>query len=449
MQLTLSEVANELHVQHLGDDVSFSRVSTDTRSITKGDLYVALQGKNFDGHDFLQQAQDSGAVAAMVNRQLKMMLPMLKVQDTRLGLGQLSALWRARFTIPCIAVTGSNGKTTVKEMLSAVLSKKGNVLATMGNLNNEIGVPLTLLRLQDHHQSAVIEMGANHAGEIQYLSNLARPDVAIITNAGPAHLEGFGSIDGVANAKGEIFSSLNMNGTAVINQDDKYAPLWKELSGSRKIISFGVEQAADVSATWEQKNNCLQLSMHTPVGECEVLLHLPGQHNVMNALAATAAAIAVGVDLSLIVEGLESISPVAGRLQMQAGLQGMQILNDTYNANPSSFEAALDVMTHMQGEKWLALGDMGELGPDAVDIHRACGELARKKGIQKLYAVGELASYAVEAFGGAGVCCESLSSMADQIKKDWLAEGVLLIKGSRLMHMEQLVSELQPQGEME
>jgi len=447
MQLNISEVAKKLNAQHLGDDVSFSSVSTDTRSIVEGDLYVALQGDNFDGHDFLQQAQDSGAVAAMVSRQLKIMMPLLQVEDTRLGLGQLAALWRGQFSLPCIAITGSNGKTTVKEMLSAILSQKGSVLSTIGNLNNEIGVPLTLLRLQEFHQSAVIEMGANHAGEIQYLSHLVRPDVAIITNAGPAHLEGFGDLNGVANAKGEIFSNLNMNGTAIVNQDDQFASLWKDIIGNRKIISFGLDQSADVSATWKQIDNSLALHVKTPLGECEITLQLLGRHNVMNALGAIAAAIAVDANLSMIVSGLESMGSVNGRLQIQHGLPGMKILNDTYNANPASYEAALSAMVDMEGERWLALGDMGELGEDAIDMHRQCGELARKKGIKKLYAIGELARHAVDSFGESGVWFENLPAMTESIKNDWSGQGVLLVKGSRLMQMEQLVSSLQSGGE--
>jgi len=447
MRMSLSEVESQMDARRLGDDVSFSSISIDTRSISEGDLFVALQGENFDGHDYLEQAQESGAVAAMVSRQLKIMLPMLQVPDTRLGLGELAALWRGRFSIPCIAVTGSNGKTTVKEMLSAILMKKGDVLATIGNLNNEIGVPLTLLRLQDHHRSAVIEMGANHAGEIQYLSNLVRPDVAIITNAGPAHLEGFGSIEGVANAKGEIFTGLNMNGTAIINQDDEYALLWQSQIGSRRSISFGIKQEADVMAEWQQQDNHLLMKISTPIGRCEVRLNLLGQHNVMNALAATAAAIAIGADISMIICGLESMEPVAGRLEFQAGLPGMRVLNDTYNANPASFEAALNVMAEMPGKKWVALGDMGELGDGAIDIHRRCGELAREKGIDKLYVTGELARFAVEAFGQSAVWCEDTSQMFECIKRDWNSEGVLLIKGSRLMHMEELVNALQSKGE--
>jgi len=447
MRMSLDEVADQMDAQRVGDDVVFSSVSTDTRSISSGDLFVALQGENFDGHDYLQQAQDAGAVAAMVSRQLKIMLPMLKVQDTRLGLGQLSSLWRGRFSVPCIAVTGSNGKTTVKEMLSAIMSQTGDVLATIGNLNNDIGVPLTLLRLQDHHRSAVVEMGANHAGEIQYLSGLARPDVAIITNAGPAHLEGFGSIEGVAHAKGEIFTGLNMNGTAIINQDDSYAPLWRELAANRRIISFAIEQQADVMASWQQYDDHLLMQLRTPVGDGEVKLQLLGRHNVMNALAATAAAIAAGIDIPGIVSGLESMKAVDGRLQVSDGLAGMRILNDTYNANPASLEAALDVMSDMTGEKWLALGDMGELGEGAVEMHRQCGELAREKGITRLYAVGPLARYAVESFAGESQWCESMSDLISLLKKDWVAEGVLLVKGSRLMHMEQLVGALQSGGE--
>ncbi len=442
MQMWLSEVAEQISAEHIGEDAVFSRVSIDTRTINEGDLFVALTGENFDGHDYLEKACDSGAVAAMVSRQLKMMLPMLNVKDTRLGLGQLAALWRSRFNIPLVAVTGSNGKTTVKDMIASIMTCKGDVLSTLGNLNNDIGVPLTLLRLKKHHHTAVIEMGANHSGEILYLSGLARPDVAVITNAAAAHLAGFGSMEGVARAKGEIYSNLNMNGVAVVNADDAFAPLWKTMAGSRKMILFGLGDDADVTAEWQQYDDHLQLQMQTPVGECVVRLELLGRHNILNALAASASAISMGADADAVVRGLENMKPVSGRLQSRPGLKDMRILDDTYNANPASLEAALDVLSEMSGEKWLILGDMGELGEDTAELHANCGRLVRERGVDRLYTLGELARHAAVSFGDYGVGFQDTHELVERIRKDWHGQGTLLVKGSRLMHMEQVVTEL-------
>lgn len=444
MHMSLSEVASQLQFEHVGEDAEFERVSTDTRTISQGDLFVALRGEHFDGHDYVLQAQQSGASAAMVSEQLKVMLPMLRVDDTRLGLGQLSSLWRGRFDIPFAAITGSNGKTTVKEMLSSIMSQQGKVLFTQGNLNNDIGVPLTLLRLQDFHDYAVIEMGANHQNEILYLTDLVRPNVAVITNAAAAHLEGFGSLDGVAHAKGEIFTGLNMNGTAVINADDVYAPLWKSLVGKRKLLSFGLDSQADITAQWNETMAGTQLMISLPDAKTVSLtLALPGRHNVMNALAATAAAVAMGASEAAIKTGLEAMVPVNGRLQKLKGQAGMVILNDTYNANPASFAAAIDVLISMSGHSWLVLGDMGELGTDSQQLHVEMGRMAREKGVQCLYATGALSQHAVKGFGENGYWFENKDELTSQLSSDWQGEGAVLVKGSRLMHMEEVVSGLQ------
>ncbi len=442
MQMQLSEAAAHMPAEHIGKDIAFTQVSTDTRSLAQGDLFVALEGEHFDGHEYLQQAREAGAVAAMVSRSADGDLPLLKVDDTRQGLGRLAAVWRQHFTLPVAAVTGSNGKTTVKEMLAAILRQRGEVLATRGNLNNDIGVPLTLLRLQERHRYAVIEMGANHAGEIRYLCTLARPDVAVVTNAAAAHLEGFGSIDGVAKAKGEIFSGLQSDGVAVINADDVYAPLWMRLAGDRKVIRFGLNKDADVSANWQQQDDGVRLDLYTPKGSIVLQLHLHGRHNVMNALAAAAAALALGADLDMIQAGLADIKAVAGRLQTLPGLAGMQILNDTYNANPASFKAALDVLAGMQGQKWLVLGDMGELGGDAEQLHASCGLQAHASGVTRLYALGELSRNAVDSFGQGAYWFADHDELIRQLKQDWQGQGAVLIKGSRLMRMEEVVNAL-------
>ncbi len=447
MQMQLSEAADQLHAELIGEDVAFSHVGTDTRVLQQGDLFVALIGENFDGHHYLQQAQEAGAIAAMVSRQAQSGMPLLKVKDTRLGLGQLASVWRQRFTLPLAAVTGSNGKTTVKEMIASIMSQQGDVLATKGNLNNDIGVPLTLLRLQDNHRSAVIEMGANHAGEIAYLCSLARPQVAVITNAAAAHLEGFGSIEGVAQAKGEIFTTLDKDGIAIINADDDFASTWQQMADNRKIIRFGINNDADVSADWTQFEDAMQLEIQTPAGRCSVRMQVMGHHNIMNALAATAVTQSMGASLEMITHGLESFKSVAGRLQVQQGLPGMQILNDTYNANPASFKAAVDVLAEMPGNKWLVLGDMGELGGDAAQIHADCGKLARDKGVDHLYAVGELSQHAVNAFGDHASWFANKADLTRQLIQDWDSNGTLLIKGSRLMHMEEVINALQAGGD--
>ncbi|MDE2089152.1 MAG: UDP-N-acetylmuramoyl-tripeptide--D-alanyl-D-alanine ligase, partial [Gammaproteobacteria bacterium] len=334
--MTLSEAARLIEARHIGADAVFTAVSSDTRNLENGDLFVALRGHSFDGHEFIGQARERGACAAVVSRDLPASLPLLLVADTRLALGRLAAGWRARTDIPVVAVTGSNGKTTVKEMTAAILARRGQVLATRGNLNNDIGVPLTLLRLRPEHRHAVIEMGANHPGEIAYLTRLAQPTVALITNAGPAHLEGFGDVAGVARAKGEIYGGLRREGVAVINADDAHAGLWRELTRKHRVLTFGLNTAADVTVLQAQDQADTRVRLQTPAGQVDVALPLPGRHNVMNALAATAAALACGAALQDVKQGLESMQPVSGRLQSHAGPHGARNIDDTYNANPAS-----------------------------------------------------------------------------------------------------------------
>ncbi|MDH5361526.1 MAG: UDP-N-acetylmuramoyl-tripeptide--D-alanyl-D-alanine ligase, partial [Gammaproteobacteria bacterium] len=442
-EMGLSELANEIGGRLHGSDTSFRGVSTDTRSITPGSLFVALRGERFDAHDYIVQAAEQGAAAVMVGHIVETDLPQLVVDDTRLGLGRLAAAWRARFQLPLVAVTGSNGKTTVKEMLASILGATGDaVLATAGNFNNDIGMPLTLLRLQAQHQAAVIEMGANHHGEIDYLTHLARPTVALITNAGQAHLEGFGSVEGVSRAKGEIYAGLVADGTAVINADDDYAGYWLSLNTKRQCITFGLNSDADVRAEIENENGVQCLSLHTPLGDCLIHLQLPGRHNVLNALAATAAAIAAGADLQMVRQGLESVAAVNGRLRLRPGLQGAIVIDDTYNANPSSLAVGLEVLTARAGRRILVLGDMGELGPEAEAMHREMGELARKMGVDALYTSGELSRSAVQSFGDNAVHFDNKENLISALKEQ-LGEGVtLLVKGSRRMRMEEVVAAL-------
>ena len=445
--MLLSQAAQVLGGQLIGQDVLFSAVSSDSRAITAGDLFVALQGPNFDGSAFVASAAQSGAVAALVNtasyRGGEPPCPVLLVEDTRLALGHLAAHWRAQFAIPVVAVTGSNGKTTVKEMLASILrvaaGSANAVLATQGNLNNDIGVPLTLLKLRVLHRYAVIEMGMNHAGEIDYLTRLARPDVAIVNNAGSAHLAGLGSVEAVARAKGEIFNGLPPQGTAIINADDEYAPLWRELAGKRAAIEFGLEKNVAVHAQWRPQDYGAHADVNTPLGSFSALLQAPGVHNVRNALAATAAALALHTPLPAIAAGLEKFPGIAGRMQRKTALHGAVLIDDSYNANPSSLRAALKVLAQAAGKKILVLGDMGELGDDAARLHGEIGAEARKMGIHKLFALGELSGYAVEKFGSGARHFERIEDLLATLEQDLDADTTVLVKGSRFMKMERVV----------
>ena len=443
IEMQLSEAAVMINAKHVGDDAFFSSVSTDTRSLKKNDLFVALSGENYDGHNYVKQAKDLGAVAAMVSREIQEKLPVLLVPDTRKGLGQLASVWRDRLELSLVAITGSNGKTTVKEMLASILGQQGEVLSTKGNLNNEIGMPLTLLRMQDHHEFSVIEMGANHKGEIDYLTGLAKPDVALITNAASAHLEGFGSVEGVAQAKGEIFSGLDSNGTAIINADDDYAGYWKSLIGKRRVVTFGIDNEADLKAEWKQKEGFTEVCMYTPSGQIMLKLALPGRHNVMNALAAAAAAYSLGINNESIKKGLETMRAVKGRLQFIEGVSGMQVLDDTYNANPSSLQAALNVLSSLPGRRWLVLGDMAELGLDSEGLHRQAGLQARESGVERLYLTGRNSEFAAQSFGFGACFIEDKARLVEAVSADWKSEGemqgTVLVKGSRSMKMEEVV----------
>jgi UDP-N-acetylmuramoyl-tripeptide--D-alanyl-D-alanine ligase len=446
MSMQLSRAAQVLGVSHSGVDVEFHGISTDTRSLREGNLFVALQGPNFDGHAYLRQALGRSAVAAVVSQAVAIDLPQLQVADTRLALGELAAHWRRRFAVPLLAVTGSNGKTTVKEMLAAILRRSGPTLVTQGNLNNDIGVPHTLFGLCAEHACAVIELGANHPGEIGYLTGLVRPTVAVVNNAGPAHLEGFGSLEGVARAKGELFATAPDDAVCVINADDVYAGVWQQLAAPRRVLTFGLDSAADIGAQWSGDATGSELVLQAGRATTTVRIPLPGRHNVMNALAATAAATAMGVSLDQIAAGLAEVQPAHGRWQVQSGLGGSRLIDDTYNANPASLQAGLDVLSTQQGEHWLVLGDMGELGVAGDGLHRRVGELARSSGVTRLYALGELAGLAAQAFGAGGESCTDINELKTLLRQQ-VHEGVtVLVKGSRAMRMERVVQALRANG---
>ncbi len=444
--LSLREAARLLEAEvSPGVDGVFATVGTDSRRLPADALFVALNGPNFDGHDFIAAARQQGACAALVSRWVTTdPLPQLRVADTRLALGRLAASWRTRFTGPLIALTGSNGKTTLKEMLAAILRRRGSTLATEGNLNNDIGVPLTLLRLNAEHGYAVIEMGANHHGEIAYLTGLARPDVAIVNNAGPCHLEGFGDVAGVARAKGEIFQGLSATGVAIVNRDDPHADDWIGLNPGRRIVDFGLDRPAAVSArVLDAAINRFHLIV--PAGETEICLPLPGRHNIRNALAAAAGALAAGATLDDIRQGLESLHDVGGRLQRLRGRHGGTVIHDAYNANPASLAAALHTVGAGPGRKWLVLGDMRELGPVASELHAQSGQEARTTGFERLYALGEHSRAAAAAFGEGGQHFTDLEALMDALSRDLKRSAespTILIKGSRGMRMERVVAVL-------
>lgn len=449
--MSVQAAAQALHANWSGGNPIFTRVSTDSRTLQPGDLFVALSGEQFDGHQFISTAIEKGAVAAMIATDAailptKSSFGWLKVNDTRLGLGQLAASWRQRFTLPVVAVTGSNGKTTVKEMIAAIFKREfgaTKVLATAGNLNNDIGVPQMLLQLTAEHTCAVIEMGMNHAGEIAYLSKLTAPTVAVITNAGTAHIEQLGTTEAIARAKGEIFMGLDAQGIAVINADDVYAPLWRQLIGNRSVIDFGITNAAMINAQLISSSSQTAWLLQLPNDTVEITLQVPGRHNIYNALAAAAAASAVGISTTAIAEGLQSFKGTPGRLQKKIGLQQSILLDDTYNANPNSMQVALNVLAEMPGKKILIMGDMGELGIDAAAYHYSIGQQAAQAGVDTLLALGELSRQTVAGFGSRAQHFVDLDTLLEKAK-DCLGKNVsVLVKGSRFMRMERVVEHLQ------
>ena len=448
--MRLSEAAAALGARIPDADVTVTGVSTDSRVLNPGDLFVALRGERFDGHAFVPQAAAADAAAALVDAAYvpgAAALPLLVVADTRAALGRLAAHWRARFHCPVVALTGSSGKTTVKEMLAAILHEaaqpggaaEAHVLATRGNLNNDIGVPLMLLELRATHRYAVIEMGMNHEGEIRYLSRLAAPDVAVVTNAGSAHIAFLGSEERIARAKGEIFESLTADGTAVVNADDAYADLWRSLCEGKRRIEFGLGAWADVTATYELRPLESEIVVTMPKGTASARLHAPGLHNVRNALAAAAAAAALEIPASAVGAGLTRFKGVKGRLQMKPARHDALLIDDTYNANPESARAAIDVLAKAAGEKILVLGDMGELGADAPRLHAELGTYAKAAGIDRMLALGEHSAGAAAAFGRGAHHYARIEELLADLENALAPEVTVLVKGSRFMHMERVI----------
>lgn len=447
MPWRLSEILRHSQGKLVGADREFSSVSTDTRTIKRGALFVALEGPSFDGHTFIEAAAKSGAAAALVARQQPIDLPQIVVEDPLTALSAFAHQWRRQFRIPVVGVTGSNGKTTTKELIGSILTQLGPTLVTRGNLNNHIGVPLTLLELTDQHRYAVIEMGANHLGEIAHLAAIAAPTIGIVTNAGAAHLEGFGSLQGVATGKGEMFQALPVEGVAVVNADDQFAPRWRDLSTADRVLTFGFEQQADFMAHRVKEISAAagfrsEFDMVTPDGTVAAMLPLGGLHNLRNALGAAAAACAAGASIEQIVVGLAAMKTVAGRLELKPAINGAFIVDDSYNANPSSLKAGLDATRGFAGARWLVLGEMKELGDSSDELHAEVGRYARQAGIQRLLAVGEGSRFSVEAFGPGGRWFADLDALIREARAQLTSGVVVLIKGSRANRLERVSAAL-------
>ena len=443
--LSLSELQTVLNATLVGADASFQRVSTDSRNIASGELFIALKGPNFDGNRYLAEVAAKGAVAALVSQaDATVELPQLVVADTRIALGLLGAYNRQRFTGLVAAVTGSSGKTTVKEMLASILAVKGAVLATRGNLNNDLGAPLTLLEIGSEHQAAVIELGASAVGEIAYTVALTRPDVAIITNAGSAHVGAFGGPEKIVEAKGEILEGLSASGTAVLNKDDAAYETWVRRASGRRILSFSKNHssadffAQDITLS---EQGCPRFTLHSPEGSVAIVLNLIGEHNVLNALAAAAAASALGMSLSEIAQGLKALAPIKGRSVIKTLRGHRQVIDDSYNANPQSIKAAIDSLAHFTGRKVLVLGDMGELGAWSEAGHREVGEYAKGR-VDAFYAVGEQMRFAAAAYGPSAQHFITQAALATALADEQDPQTTFLIKGSRSAAMDKIVEVL-------
>lgn len=440
----LTELEAPLQGRLIGADCEFLGVSTDSRQLAGGDLFVALRGERFDGHDYLDRVAAAGAVAALVSEPADIALPQLQVADTLRALGRLGAYNRALFNGPLVAITGSSGKTTVKNMVRAVLSQRGRTLATEGNLNNEIGVPLTLLALEPGVEFAVVEMGAAKAGDIAWLCELGRPTVALLLNAMPAHLQGFGSVDDVAAAKGEIFDGLGKGGCAVINADLPWADDWRRRAGDARVLDFGLNSAAAITATAVQSHGTRGVSFTaiTPDGELPVNLSLPGVHNVANALAAIAVGLACGLRLDEIGAGLATVQPTSGRLAAAVSPAGATVIDDCYNANPGSVRAAIDMLAGCEGRRTLVLGAMRELGPTSEALHRDIGDYARTAGLDRFWGVGPELQCAVDSFGEGGRWFADCEAAIDACGREFGAADTVLVKGSRSARMERVLHAL-------
>ncbi|RBA25118.1 UDP-N-acetylmuramoyl-tripeptide--D-alanyl-D-alanine ligase [Herminiimonas fonticola] len=446
MKSTLATLQAAVSLSTVTMDASFDGVSTDSRNVAAGNLFVALRGDRFDAHEFLHQVAERKVAAVVVEKMpADLNVPALVVPDTRIALGQIAHYWRQQFTLPLIGVTGSNGKTTVKEMIAAILDAAcgtDQYLATRGNFNNDIGVPLTLLRLNSACKAAVIELGMNHPGEIAILSAIAQPTVGLVNNAQREHQEFMESVEAVARENGAVFAHLPADGIAVFPADDTYTSLWREYAGLRKTLTFGFSDDADVSCTYKANNFGSELSVVSGRQKFAITLAAAGVHNVRNALAAIACTLAIGIAQDAIVRGLQAFSPVNGRLQRKIAANGALVIDDTYNANPDSVRAAIDVLAQAAAPRILVLGDMGEVGNDGRQYHEEIGAYARANSIEHVLTLGDLARYTVSAFGAGAHHYENLETLNDALAAIVHAHATVLVKGSRFMKMERVVQHL-------
>lgn len=448
--LKLSQIAKVCDARLAGEDLTITALNTDTRSIVSGEVFLALKGPNFDGHKFIAKAEQQGAIALIVEKPVESELPQVIVSDTRRALGAIGAYIKAQVAPKTVAVTGSSGKTTVKEMLAAILRQRGKVLATQGNFNNDIGVPLTLLRLEPGDDYAVIELGANHLGEIAYTTSLVKPHVAILNNVAAAHLEGFGDLRGVARAKGEIFQGLGPTGVAIYNADSEFKPMWLERLGDQPKQAFSCKDEADFSAKQVSldENGVASFTLVTPQGEQVIKLNLPGAHNVCNAVAAACAAVAMGASLTEVASGLTGMEPVKGRMNLKMMRPNLRVIDDSYNANVESVKAGIQSLANYPGTRILVLGDMGELGREARQYHEEVGEFAANAGLEHLLTLGVLSQSASTGFGDSGQHFSGRDHLIVQLMRIIdEAEGMvsILVKGSRSAHMERVIELLESQ----
>jgi UDP-N-acetylmuramoyl-tripeptide--D-alanyl-D-alanine ligase len=441
MNLKCTEICNYLNVPYSGPEAIFNAVSTDTRSLQPGALFVAIQGKNFDGHNFLDEAIKHGAIGVVVSKPYSADVPVIQVEDTLNAYGQIAAMHRSKFDLPMVGVTGSCGKTSVKSMIASILQQVGKVLSPPGSFNNEIGLPKTLLELNAEHEFGVLEMGARKPGDIKYLMGLVNPNVVLVNNVAPAHTETFGDLDTIAATKGEIYKYLQADGVAVINVDDQYAPYWLSSLTTQKVITFGLEHTADVTCAYiVEEHHRIKMELVADQGSVQILLPLIGLHNVMNALAASAAALALGISLDDIKAGLEAFKTVTRRMEIKPGQQGATVIDDSYNANPNAMRFAVDVLSKQQGRKIMVIGDMLELGVQSEERHKVLGQQIKAAGIDSLLAYGNFTKLAVEEFGTQAQYFADKSELIARLTTMLDSNTVVLVKGSHGMRMNEVVN---------